>query len=175
MEDIFTSSEEMYDDNPDYKKKTWLELCNGWMHDEYNIRGFFGEYRFLSNFYLSDIVYEDLCYISSENAYQACKVIREERFNFETITPAESKKDWKNYTPQYSARKWDEEIKYHAMFLVLYNKFTQNDVLKEKLLATGEKYLEETNWWNDTYWGVCNGIGLNNLGKQLMTIRNILK
>jgi predicted NAD-dependent protein-ADP-ribosyltransferase YbiA (DUF1768 family) len=39
------------------------------------------------------------------------------------------------------------------------------------LKATGDEELVEGNWWNDTFWGVCNGVGENNLGKLLMKIR----
>ena len=30
----------------------------------------------------------------------------------------------------------------------------------------------EENVWNDTYWGVCRGRGLNKLGEILMVVRN---
>ena len=43
------------------------------------------------------------------------------------------------------------------------------------LLSTGDKYLEETNHWKDTYYGVCDGVGKNVLGKILMSVRNIIK
>ena len=56
----------------------------------------------------------------------------------------------------------------------LRQKFTDSD-LKEKLLATGDAELIEGNHWGDVIWGVCNGIGENNLGKLLMNIRNDLK
>ena len=32
--------------------------------------------------------------------------------------------------------------------------------------------LIEKNWWNDTYWGECQGRGFNFLGKYLMEIRD---
>ena len=54
---------------------------------------------------------------------------------------------------------------------ILWAKFEQNPGLKEKLINTGDAYLEETNTWNDTFWGVCKGKGQNNLGKILMKIR----
>lgn len=44
-----------------------------------------------------------------------------------------------------------------------------------QLLATGTRYLEETNTWGDTYWGVCEGKGLNMLGKTLMQVRDELR
>ena len=59
------------------------------------------------------------------------------------------------------------------MYDLLKQKFS-NPVYKELLLSTGNAYLEETNTWNDCFWGVCNGEGLNNLGKSLMILRNDL-
>ena len=43
------------------------------------------------------------------------------------------------------------------------------------LLDTGDKFIEETNWWKDQFWGVYNGVGENNLGKILMRIREEIK
>lgn len=50
-----------------------------------------------------------------------------------------------------------------------------NPYLKNLLMLTGDKYLEETNWWRDDYWGVWEGNGLNKLGRILMKIRDELK
>jgi len=67
------------------------------------------------------------------------------------------------------------------MYDIVYNKFSQNEDLKEKLLNTGEIYLEEGNWWHDNYWGQCNCYrcrnihGLNKLGKILMQVRDELR
>lgn len=47
--------------------------------------------------------------------------------------------------------------------------------LRSQLLSTGTAELVEGNWWNDRYWGVCNGRGENHLGKILMRIREELK
>ena len=69
----------------------------------------------------------------------------------------------------------NKEVKTNIMYDICLAKFTQNQDLKEKLLKTGNAILIEGNWWNDTYWGVCNGIGENNLGKILMKIREELK
>ena len=42
-----------------------------------------------------------------------------------------------------------------------------------KLHETGGRYLEETNWWGDRFWGKdLNGDGLNTLGQLLMEIRD---
>ena len=43
--------------------------------------------------------------------------------------------------------------------------------LRDKLIATGDAYIEETNNWGDEFWGVCHGFGENMLGKILMEIR----
>lgn len=51
----------------------------------------------------------------------------------------------------------------------------KNSELGNKLEATGDSLLVEGNWWHDTFWGVCNGFGENNLGKLLMKIREELK
>ena len=42
------------------------------------------------------------------------------------------------------------------------------------LLDTGGAVLIEGNTWNDTFWGACNGKGLNHLGRILMTLRHDL-
>ena len=47
--------------------------------------------------------------------------------------------------------------------------------MSNKLLGTGDTYLEEGNTWNDTFWGVCNGVGENNLGRILMEVREELR
>ena len=59
---------------------------------------------------------------------------------------------------------------------------TENETLKERLLATGDEYLEEgTTGWHDNIWGNCscekckNIPGENRLGKILMRIREELK
>jgi N-glycosidase YbiA len=43
------------------------------------------------------------------------------------------------------------------------------------LLDTGDAELVEVNHWRDFWWGVCNGVGANHLGRLLMTIRNELR
>jgi predicted NAD-dependent protein-ADP-ribosyltransferase YbiA (DUF1768 family) len=40
------------------------------------------------------------------------------------------------------------------------------------LAATSPAELIEGNTWHDTFWGVCDGIGENNLGRLLMKIRD---
>ena len=47
--------------------------------------------------------------------------------------------------------------------------------LSELLIGTEDVELVESNNWNDTFWGVCNGKGKNHLGKILMEVREELK
>ncbi len=138
------------------------------------IYGFFREHRFLSNFHLCDVWWEGLKYPSSENAYQAAKVIPQDRSKFLTCSPAESKHLWKTCEKLYTSSEWDS-IKIKIMYRILTEKFLSNVDLFEKLKDTGTKFLEETNWWGDDFWGnVYDSLhGQNMLGKCLMHIRNI--
>lgn len=56
------------------------------------------------------------------------------------------------------------------MLTLIRQKFQRFD-LQEKLLATGNAYLEEGNTWGDRIWGTVNGEGENRLGKILMQVR----
>lgn len=136
-----------------------------------DIKGFFNEYRFLSNFWECPVTYEERTYQSSEAAYQAAKCKREEdKDRFTRLTASISKKVGRNVDMRED---WDK-IKLMVMHDIVDAKFRQNSDLREKLLATKDTYLEETNTWNDTFWGVCRGKGTNHLGIILMQTRNIL-
>lgn len=132
------------------------------------ILGFFGDYRFLSNFYPSPIIFENRLYPSVEHAYAAAKT-DDERFKQWIIrepSPGNAKKIGRNAPLKAN---WDK-IRCDVMRDLLILKFSQEPFMS-KLIATGDAYLEETNTWGDTFWGVCNGTGKNNLGKILMEIR----
>lgn len=68
-----------------------------------------------------------------------------------------------------------KQIKLKVMENLLRQKFSQGTELSQKLLETYPKELIEGNTWNDTFWGVCNNVGKNNLGKLLMKIRRELR
>lgn len=140
-------------------------------YDENNIKGFFGGYRWLSNYHICPVVFEGDTYPSSENAYQAAKVLWCDRSLFWKCTPNEAKKHGQTTKPPVDWFNKNLDI----MEAILFDKFTRNLDLRQKLLETGEKYLEETNWWNDQFWGVCDGKGENRLGKLLMKIRDRIK
>lgn len=145
------------------------------VHDEERVLGFFGPYRFLSNFEVCPnyVYYENMKYTSTEAAYQAAKTLNlQEREKFTLLNPLDSKRAGRSlHFTEFMRPDW-EEVKYGVMLEVVRDKFTRNKGLQKVLLETGDRYLEETNWWGDTYWGVCEGVGENNLGKVLMQVRS---
>lgn len=59
---------------------------------------------------------------------------------------------------------------------LLIKKFNQ-EPFRQKLIDTGDVYIQEGNNWNDIYWGVCikTNKGENILGKLIMEIRDVIK
>jgi ribA/ribD-fused uncharacterized protein len=143
------------------------------VHDDHNIKGFIDEYRWLSNFHQCPIFFRGMCFSSTEAAYQAAKcAFPEDARRFESYSAAESKRMSKQITRMVPG--WDRQ-KLYVMAEVVFYKFLHHHELRKKLLETGDRYIEETNHWNDTFWGVCNGIGENKLGKILMATRAYLR
>lgn len=135
------------------------------------IREFIDAYAFLSNFYHSPVKYKNLIYLNAEAAFQAQKESCEkDKEQYTRMNPAQAKLVGRNC----NLREDWEEIKEQTMYEIVKAKFTQNEALARLLLATGDAYLEEGNWWHDTTWGVCNGVGQNKLGKILMRVREEL-
>jgi ribA/ribD-fused uncharacterized protein len=151
-------------------------------HNDLEIKGFFGEYRFLSNFWPAKVFLDGEEYSSVENAYHAAKYKRELRSYLKTCSPGKAVAFAKETTEgKCSDEEWDNK-KLEVMKKLLIQKFDKalNPENYEKLIWTGNKYLEETNYWGDTCWGVNKsdaseeGDGENNLGKLLMEIRDNL-
>jgi ribA/ribD-fused uncharacterized protein len=135
------------------------------------IKGFFGSYRFLSNFWPCLVKFEGLVYHSSEAAFQASKLENvSDRVVFVSLNPWEAKRHGRTVTIR---RDW-EDVKLDVMWHILLAKFSR-DPLRTQLLDTGDTFLEETNHWGDTFWGVCVGRGENNLGELLMAVRSELR
>jgi hypothetical protein len=142
------------------------------MNDE-PILSFDGDHRYLSNFYFAEFVWDCIIWPTSEHAFQAAKVInREERIALSRIQKPGSVKAAGKLVP---LREDWQEVKIQTMHDVVYEKFKQNSHIQKLLLNTGNSYLEEGNTWNDTVWGVCNGVGSNNLGIILMQVRDELR
>ena len=136
------------------------------------IKSFRGEYGFLSNFYESPIAYDGITYRSSEAMFQAYKTLDlESRKAFSRVDASAAKKMGRRLVLRSD---W-EDVKVSVMLQAVLLKFLQNKELEKKLLDTGDAYLEEGNTWRDQFWGVCNGIGKNMLGRILMEVRGILR
>lgn len=163
-----------------FSKELFLKVLS---HTSTEIKGFFGEYRFLSNFWPAKVVLDDEEYSTVENAYQAAKFKKECRKKFQTCTPKESIVIAGDETEGKFPEKYWTRIKVQVMRHLLVQKFspTLNPDNHKLLMSTGDKYLEETNYWEDIFWGVhktCRedeGVGENNLGQLLMEIRSLLR
>lgn len=138
------------------------------------IDSFRGKYYFLSNFFPAEVTYSGLTYQNNEAAFQAQKTYsKEERIEFTTLEPRDAKRRGRRVRLR---RDW-EQVKDRIMEEIVRAKFSQNEELKEQLLATGDAQLVEGNRWNDRYWGVDirSGVGENHLGKILMKVRSELR
>ena len=133
------------------------------------IASFENEYSFLSNFFKIDVTYNGITFKNNEAAFQAQKC--PSRINeFINLSPNKAKRLGRKVELRSD---WDQ-VKDQIMYEICKCKFTQHPILKFMLINTYGHTLIEGNWWNDTYWGVCKGVGQNKLGKILMRIREEL-
>lgn len=138
------------------------------------ISKFKGKYYFLSNFFVKKIIIHGKEYNSTEHAYQAYKAQNIQ--DHELVRLQSSPRMSKKIGQQINVRTDWEEFKYKHMYKIVKKKF-EDSKLKQMLLQTGNKYLEEGNVWHDNIWGDCkcdkckNIKGKNWLGKILMKIR----
>jgi len=140
------------------------------------INGFQGEYRWLSNFWPCTIVYNENVFSTVEHAYQSAKVedllLKEKIKN--CATPPEAK-DYFQKNNIAVADNWTGQKKLSVMKELLWLKFGGREpLLTQALLLTEDAEIIEDNTWEDRFWGVCNGIGDNHLGKLIMQIRSEL-
>jgi len=140
------------------------------------VEQFAGAYHFLSNFYVTPIIINDITYRTSEHAYQAAKFLKdtEERNHILSFAePGQAKREanrivakLNRYQPESAepADKADriailtpdwEKRKLGIMNFVLRTKFAPGSEMAELLLKIGIAPLLEGNWWHDNYWGSC--------------------
>ena len=150
------------------KKLNWYDSFDGVVHDAKNIKGFVGEDRWLSNFFPCRVEWDGRVYGSAEVAFHSAKYPAAERDAFTKLDAEQARK--LSRTKPYDKAAW-ETRKLRVMHEIVWAKFSQNPELGKKLLATGDRYLEETNWWGDKVWGVYKGEGENLTGKVLMDTR----
>lgn len=135
---------------------------------------FSGERFYLSNFYPRGLWLNKKWYRTREHAYQAKKFADPQLHELIRLTPNAR-------TAKYQARQHQAEVRanWHDLSLdvmedVVYQFFKQWPDVSMKLIDTGDEHLEEKNYWYDTFWGTCNGVGENHLGKILMKVRTRL-
>lgn len=131
------------------------------------VRGFFGDNRFLSNFYEIEIEHEGLLYPSVEHAYQASKSLDpRDREDIASLTsPGAAKQAGRGLSVRMD---W-YEVRVEVMLELLRLKF-EDPELRDLLRRTSGDLVED-NTWGDTFWGMCEGFGENQLGKLLMQVR----
>jgi ribA/ribD-fused uncharacterized protein len=135
------------------------------------IKGFKDKYAFLSNMFPASFSENGVTFSCTESYYMGHKSgIASDLVRFSGLNGFSAKKLGKTVVLQDD---WGTE-KLIVMKRALILKFSQNPHLLEKLLATEDAYLEETNFHKDFFWGVCNGKGENFLGKLLMEVREEL-
>ena len=132
------------------------------------IEQFDGRYRYLSNFWLCPVILDKVVYPSTENAYQAAKCASKiDRIDYVTCSPSKAKELGQSSTKRHD---W-YDVKLDVMRKLLNQKFKCGTFNWFLLAGTGVQEIIEGNTWGDVYWGVCDGVGENHLGIQLMEIR----
>lgn len=133
------------------------------------IRGFFGENRFMSNFYVCEDGY------CVETEYQAAKFENDEiKGKILRMTPGKAKMFAKR-NPDLVRKNW-KSVNVLVMNNLIREKF-KNDPERSMLENTGNHILVEDNNWHDNFWGHCHCSKCrkepkhNVLGKILMEIR----
>ena len=144
------------------------------------------EFKFLSNFYTgSPFTWKNDIWKTSEHAYAAMKA--DNYADFKAIRDCDTPDEAKYIGRNIEVREDWEEIKYSVMHSIVLGKFTSGvNGIGDKLLSTGNAYLQEGTFWNDKVWGVdliesvhpdrpMARTGNNWLGIILMDVRSRLK
>lgn len=133
---------------------------------------FVHEYGFLDTFYHRSFSWKERVWQTSEHAFQAMKT--HNSYEYRRIAMAPSPGIAKARGRACTLRKDWDAIKDQIMLDVLRAKFS-DPIMRDALLNTGDRHLEEGNFHGDTYWGTVQGEGRNQLGKTLMQLRDELK
>lgn len=139
------------------------------------IGAFYGDYRFLSNFYPSWVEVGGFIYPTAEHAFQAQKTqdLEVRRLVSDAVSPGDAKRVGRTIALRPD---W-ESVKFEAMYEVVRAKFVNNLILGRALAKTAPLLLIEGNTWHDQIWGDCtcqahrSTPGGNALGITLMFVR----
>ena len=126
--------------------------------------------NWFSNMYPCDtpFIYDGIAYPTVEVFYQAMKTTDKDiRRRIASMNPYQAKK----YARTIVLRPDWHNLKLKVMEWGLRAKFAKGTTWYTKLIATTGDIVE-TNNWNDKYFGVCNGVGENHLGRLLTKIRD---
>lgn len=143
------------------------------------VKGFSGEYRFLSNFWYHPVKWNRVEYDTNEHAYQVAKD-KDPKYRA-AMLKCKSPGDAKQLGRTARLRPgWDSKGKKVRVMAKLIKRKFRDSSMRQRLLSTGAAYLEETNRWHDNFWGnctckKCGGKGLNMLGKLLMAERKSIR
>lgn len=143
------------------------------------IESFDGIFEFLSNFSQHEVTFGGMTFPTAEHAFQCAKCVEDEDFWF-VLSQSSPGRAKRAASPKgLNGRRielrpdWDD-AKIDVMRQIIKAKF-EDPELREALLETGTQKLVEGNHWNDEFWGVCNGKGLNWLGRILMDERERIR
>lgn len=139
------------------------------------ISEFQGEYRWLSNHVPATVVYDGHTFPTVEHAYVYSKTLDK---NEQEVCVSEmhdmTAGQVKRFGKMLTLRSDWEMVRLNIMMNLTLQKYNDPNY-KAKLLATGDAEIIEGNTWGDTFWGQCNGVGENNLGKIIMEVRTHYK
>lgn len=123
------------------------------------------ENQFLGNFYECYVEMEGDIYPTVEHAFQAAKTfdVADRESIRKAVSPRHAKRIGRSVTLRSD---WDI-VKVDVMKELLAKKFETSE-LRRQLLATRDAQLVSG---GDSFWGLVDGMGLNQLGKLLMEIR----
>jgi N-glycosidase YbiA len=136
-----------------------------------HVHGLFGKHRPLSNFHKEPFLWSGVLWPASENAYMAAKRNPNEPDSaFALMDPKDAKTEGRKVA---LCANWEKD-KLLIMQEILTAKFRQCPVARQTLKDTKTAFIEETNWWGDSFWGCYQGAGENHLGKILTRIRALI-
>ena len=124
------------------------------------IMRFVGDYKSFSNFFIlkNPVRFEEMDYWTVENAYVAGKTTNPSiRYRISQMSPWQAKWFGKKILEEnISANpEWNDGFRLWLMEELVFQKFSKNPELKEKLIATGDAKIVEGNTWHDNFFGVC--------------------
>ncbi|KAL1522112.1 hypothetical protein AB1Y20_021754 [Prymnesium parvum] len=140
---------------------------------EESITSLSGRWEALANWFGAKVMRDGVMYASAEHAFQAAKAAEPEKA--EEIRKAKSPSEAHALGNQLALPRDWERRRVAVMEAVLRDKFRRDQALRERLLKTENKNLIAGNSWGETFWGVSQGSGNNQLGKLLMMLREEIR